>query len=84
MVGRVLQKKTQAGQARFPEINGAIYVAMRPFLDGVQPVWQAGFVNTSDSKLISFVDDLRQQWFAFVARGHAVAAVASGKGRSGV
>lgn len=73
MVARVLRKKTPDQQVRFADIDGAVYLSMRPFLDGMQPVWQAGFVDMSDTKLRAFVDGLQQQWFAFVSRGRLVA-----------
>jgi hypothetical protein len=72
MVARVLQKKTPSGQPRFADVDGVIYLSMTPYLGGMRPTWQAGFVHMHDTALRTFINGLQQQWFAFVSRGRLI------------
>jgi hypothetical protein len=68
VVSRVLQKKTQGGDPRFPEINAVVYLSIFDIHGQLPPSWQAGFVDMTDHELRQFVNGLQPQWLAFCGR----------------
>lgn len=73
VISRILKKRTQTREIRFPEINAVVYISFDITRSGLVPRWQAGFVDMSDHQLRDFVNTLQHQWFAFLSRLRAFA-----------
>lgn len=79
-VGRILQKKDEFGEQRFPHIQGAVYFSYRVLAAGESTLfWRQGTMKPSaDTDLIALQNRLRRKWFAFHAKLYGGAAGKTG------
>lgn len=69
LVARVLAKKDQNGQPRFPHIHGVVYFSYRiRSRDEGLPFWFAGQVERGDPAMMAFQQRLQQGWFAYLSK----------------
>ena len=69
-VGRILQKKDEFGEHRYPHIRGVVYFSYRVPSAGESTLfWRQGTMEpTSDADLRMLQERLRREWFAFHAK----------------
>ena len=70
LVGRVLGKKSQGGQPRFPHINGVVYFSYRiGSRDEGLPFWCPGYTQEGgDPAMTAFQERLQHGWFSYVSK----------------
>jgi len=70
LVARILQKKSESGEQRFPEIRGVVYFSYRvPAARESTLFWVAGTMEPeADGDLRSFQARLQREWLAYYAR----------------
>src|SRR5216683_1890469 len=68
-VGRILQKKDELCQSRFPHIRGVVYFSYRiPAAGDPALFWLPGTMEpAADADLSTFQDRLQREWFAYFA-----------------